>query len=621
MSLSTASAIPSRTENLVFLVKAKVLQIIRSWQNFWNPSVCKWLVRSPTVQATRAEQGRKSSRRPSGKRSVSFNSKLSNDNYLPVKSTSVSNLWVDATGAEWVLQAGKIHNLRQAIRHINGIEIPAGGMFSFWAQVGQPIRFNGFTEGRELREGCIIPAVGGGLCQLSNALYDAALKAGLEIIERHAHNQVIPGSLAEIDRDATVFWNYVDLRFRVATPLRIEATMNDRTLTIKFLTKQTATNLASPNVILPVAHANSCLSCGVESCFRQQQPQVLAGRTAYLVDDYWPEFDRYLQSSCTAQDYLLLPVAGQQIKKANYAWHTNGFGRVSQHRSILALRAAQSVLLHFAGQGAKFQQLLMSQSRYLAQVYGHSLAVDATHVVVTQSLLPHLWQGGYLQGRSFDVLMTALPMQKLQARLDLAAKHYPQSPTLNNFRVSPEIAAWEMSALQQAKKLIAPHQELAMLWPEKTELLDWVMPVANTKSTIPCNSKPTVVLPTSSLGRKGIYELKAALTGLDIHLIITGSELEEPRFWHDFEIEYVPNYAQALQRANIVVLPAWVEHQPRRALQSIAQGIPTIVSTACGLPDIDGVTQVPIGDIVALRTAIINHCKARSFILDLGSTD
>jgi VanW like protein len=583
MSLTSTSVVPSRSANLIFLAKALVLQLIRSWQNIWNPDLRKWSAKS-----------------------------ISDTVDLPLSAESISKLWVGATGAEWILQAGKIHNLRQVIRHIDGIEIPAGGMFSFWAQVGRPTELRGFTAGRELREGCIIPAVGGGLCQLSNALYDAALKAGLEIIERHAHNQVIPGSLAEIDRDATVFWNYIDLRFRVKTPLRIEATMDDRTLKLRFHTQQTAEAPAKQAVSLPVVTANSCFSCGVESCFRQQQPQVLTGRTAYLVDDYWPEFDRYLQARRTNRDYLLLPIDGQKIKKANYAWNTAGFGQVSQHRSILALRAIQSILLRIARQGAKYQQLLLSQSHYLAHVYGRRLPVDATHVVVTQSLLPHLWQGGYLQGRSFEVLMTALPMQQLQSKLDLAARSHPESPTLNNFRVSPEMAAWEMAALRQAQQIVTPHAELAALWPKKTELLNWVMPIAalrersisERESTTPAAPKPTVVLPSSSLGRKGIYELKAALTGLDLHLIIAGGELEEPGFWLGREMEYLPSYAQALQRATVVVSPAWVEHQPRRVLQSIAQGIPTIVSSACGLHDIPGVTQVPIGDVVALSKAI-----------------
>ncbi len=87
-------------------------------------------------------------------------------------------------------------------------------VFSFWRHVGRPTRGRGFADGRELREGCIVPSVGGGFCQLSNALYAAALDAGCEIVERHAHSRRVPGSMAEAGRDATVFWNYVDLRFR-----------------------------------------------------------------------------------------------------------------------------------------------------------------------------------------------------------------------------------------------------------------------------------------------------------------------------------------------------------------------------------------------------------------------
>jgi VanW like protein len=603
MSLASSSATPSRFENLVFLAKTKILQLIRGWQNSWNPAIKRWSPPANTPQE------------------------------LPLRAISSSNLWMHTTSAEWILQAGKIHNLRQAIAQINGIEIPAGGIFSFWAQVGHPSSLRGFAEGRELREGCIIPSVGGGLCQLSNALYDAALQAGLEIIERHAHTQVIPGSLAEIDRDATVFWNYVDLRFRVATPLCITVMMDDQILTVQLHTHQTAPVTTAPEVLRPVAHLNNCLSCGVTSCFRQQQSSVPQGRTAYLLDDYWPEFDRYLQTHRTDQDYLLLPVAGKRIKKANYAWNTNGFSRVDQYRSILALRAAQSILLRIARQGAKFQQLLRSQSRYLARIYGRSLTLDTTHLVVMQSLLPHLWQAGYLQGRSFDVLMTALPMQMLQARLDVAATQHPQSPTLNNFRVSPSVSAEEIAALQQAKHIITPHAELATLWPEKTELLNWVLPVDHLRckrsyrspqrpresllSTTTIKAQPVVVLPSSSLGRKGIYELKAALTDLNIHLIIAGAELEEPGFWQDCDMEYLP-YAQALPQATVVVLPAWVEHQPRRLLQAIAQGIPTIASTACGLHHIPEVITVPAGDIIALRTALksaidpqyqlVSHC-------------
>ena len=74
----------------------------------------------------------------------------------------------------------------------------------------------------------MISTVGGGLCQLSNALYETALGAGFEIVERHAHSRVVPGSRAVLGRDATVFWNYVDLRFRSPHAFRIEARMSER---------------------------------------------------------------------------------------------------------------------------------------------------------------------------------------------------------------------------------------------------------------------------------------------------------------------------------------------------------------------------------------------------------
>ena len=47
-----------------------------------------------------------------------------------------------------------------------------------------------------------MPSIGGGLCQLSNAIYDVALRAGLQVVERHRHTQVVPGSLAESLQEA-----------------------------------------------------------------------------------------------------------------------------------------------------------------------------------------------------------------------------------------------------------------------------------------------------------------------------------------------------------------------------------------------------------------------------------
>jgi len=67
------------------------------------------------------------------------------------------------------------------------------------------------------------------------------------------------------------------------------------------------------------------------------------------------------------------------------------------------------------------------------------------------------------------------------------------------------------------------------------------------------------------------------------------------------------NYAGGedwLADAAAIVLPAWVEHQPRRLLQAVAAGVPVIATTACGLANVPGVTTIPTGNAVALRNAI-----------------
>ena len=168
---------------LVFRSKATVLQIRRAVHEF---------TRNNVKQA------------PFGNRLIGHPIIAESRTPLRMTDDEVENLFI----------SGKIHNLRLATRKLNGLELGAGDVFSFWTQLGRTSRWKGYVPGRELREGCLILTIGGGLCQLSNALYDAALQAGLQIVERHAHTRVIAGSLAEIGRDATVFWNYVDLRFR-----------------------------------------------------------------------------------------------------------------------------------------------------------------------------------------------------------------------------------------------------------------------------------------------------------------------------------------------------------------------------------------------------------------------
>jgi VanW like protein/Glycosyl transferases group 1 len=589
--LDNPNLYPSRFNILTFRAKATLLQLRRVWVNVWNRSVQKY-------------------------------SKAGELENLSVIATSVTPLWTTQDSSEQHLIAGKVQNLRVALQHINGIVIPKGCIFSFWTQLGKPTRAKGYEMGRELRQGCLISSLGGGLCQLSNALYSVALDAGLEMIERHAHTQVIPGSQAELGRDATVFWNYIDLRFKAHEDLRIEAFLTSTSLVVELKSRAARTTFMadSPREML-VEHSafsevHACNTCHAVDCIRYSPPVADAkplGRTAYLVDDYWPEFDQYLKRYQGSADLLAVPLRGDRWRKSNYAWTTAGFQQVREATGITLGRSLAS--RQWSAQGKSRQEKLLKYDRTLALRYAQWLTYDIQHVVVMQHLLPWLWQAGYLEGRTFDVLMTRLPILALQVRLNQAYQNHPYSTTLNDFRADLDLVKTEDRALKAARHLITPHSDVARCFPNKTILLDWVLPnikLPNAKSSfVP---EGTILFAASTLGRKGAYELREVAKAYSLPLKLLGAELEsdrsaprvrsapEVRFWDGVVVTHTSG--DPLDGVGLVVLPAYVEHCPRLLLRAVASGIPVIASAACGLEQVSGVTTIPMGDVQAFAQSI-----------------
>lgn len=120
-----------------------------------------------------------------------------------------------------VFEDGKRHNVRLAARAFDGLVVEPQHPLSFWRTLGRIREADGYRYGMELRGGCIVPAVGGGVCLLSNALFQVAAALGWHILERHGHSleAIAPSPGVEMwGLDATVFWPHVDLR--VASPTR-----------------------------------------------------------------------------------------------------------------------------------------------------------------------------------------------------------------------------------------------------------------------------------------------------------------------------------------------------------------------------------------------------------------
>ena len=508
-----------------------------------------------------------------------------------------------------------MQNLRVAAAALHGVMLPAGEVFSFWSHVGRTTRRRGFVPGRELREGCLIPSIGGGLCQLSNALYDAALQAGFAIVERHAHSQKVPGSMTETGRDATVFWNYVDLRFRPQAACQLDLRLTDRELLVRI--RALAPPISLPPKVAPMRPqslpiidepiAESCETCAVESCFRHapNSPGAARGITAWLVDSWWPEFDDFLKSERQPTDWLCTPLDGARLHLGPYRWNSDGFASVRQTPDLVLHRSLVSRRL--AAQGAERQRALLRFDTTLARRYARMIPAAATHLVVSQNLLPFLWRDGALGGRTFDVLVSRLPLAELQATLDRAHARHPQSLTLADFRADPGLLDDESAALAQARSWITPHRFLAKLAGSRAVQLDWQTPRFESGPAAK-NHAREIHFPAATLGRKGAYELRDAARQLDLRVTLGGPILECPDFWSGLAVQRADDFSLAQSRA--VVLPAWVENQPRRLLRAAALGIPVIASEPCGLQGLPGIDTVPAGDVDALIEALSRLLKS-----------
>lgn len=103
-------------------------------------------------------------------------------------------------------------NIAIAARTINGTIILPGETFSYNGVLGNTSKDKGYQLGGAYVNGKVVPAYGGGICQVSSTLYNAALYANLEIVERYNHSYSV--SYVPAGRDATVSYGGKDFKFK-----------------------------------------------------------------------------------------------------------------------------------------------------------------------------------------------------------------------------------------------------------------------------------------------------------------------------------------------------------------------------------------------------------------------
>lgn len=126
-------------------------------------------------------------------------------------------IYRDLHGLDRSLEKNKEHNLKIAVRSLDGILIQPRQTFSYWRLIGKPSSRKGYLPGLVLFYGTLTSGRGGGLCQLSNLIYWMSLHSPLAVTERYRHSyDVFPdsGRTQPFGSGATCVYPYRDLMIK-----------------------------------------------------------------------------------------------------------------------------------------------------------------------------------------------------------------------------------------------------------------------------------------------------------------------------------------------------------------------------------------------------------------------
>ncbi len=123
-------------------------------------------------------------------------------------------------------------NISLASSKINGLVLMPGDIFSFNDTVGKRTPQAGFKVAGVYVAGQVTSDYGGGICQVSSTLYNAVLRANLEIVERTNHQFDV--GYVPIGTDATVSWGAPDFKFKNSRnyPIKIDIKNYNKKITV-----------------------------------------------------------------------------------------------------------------------------------------------------------------------------------------------------------------------------------------------------------------------------------------------------------------------------------------------------------------------------------------------------
>lgn len=191
------------------------------------------------------------------------------------------------------------NNLSIAANKINGTVLMPGETFSYNKVVGARTIEAGYKEAGAYAGGGVVQSVGGGICQISSTVYNTALLANLEIVDRSNHQ--FETSYVAASRDATVSWGYLDFKFK-----------NNRTYPIKI-------TASAKNGVAKVSIYGIKEETEYEVVIQSRILSYIPYSVKYIEDSSLAQGKEVVEQSghngCKSEAYRILKLNGQVVSK------------------------------------------------------------------------------------------------------------------------------------------------------------------------------------------------------------------------------------------------------------------------------------------------------------------
>mgnify|MGYP000910622030 CR=1 FL=1 len=114
--------------------------------------------------------------------------------------------------------ADRTWNIKLALSNFDGMIIAPGQEVSFNDIVGKRTEDRGYRKAHTIDgDGALVDDLGGGICQAATTLFNAAIQAGCEVMERNPHKWPLYNLDYDWGLDAMVNWGTSDMKFKNTT--------------------------------------------------------------------------------------------------------------------------------------------------------------------------------------------------------------------------------------------------------------------------------------------------------------------------------------------------------------------------------------------------------------------